>query len=417
MATCCSFNLRGKITEITIIKKSPLSSNHPLLAIAAATLAQAVGAWGMFVYTAGATVIADDLAVSATYIGYQIGIAYFAATICTLFSGGLTRSLGPMWCLAVAMSFVAVGSLVTTAWQLVGMFAGSITMGIGFGLIPASASQVLITVSERRNRALIFSIKQSGIPVGGMMSALTTPLFIELLDWRAAGYAVCLASFFIALILFIYGRRWINEDRGREWATLNPLLPILAVRGSRSLVMLMYMSAFYVAVQIVWLTFLSPFFVEDLNISLLEAGYLLAVIQVTGIFGRITWGWLSDRLQDHFTVMILLGWVMAICCGVAYFLSGNTPFSLLALLCFLIGFSAVSWNGVCHAAVVEVAPKGETVQAIAGMAFYVYIAMFVWPALFAFLIERSGSYVFPLTALILFALAGVYFSYLAKLRR
>ena len=48
----------------------------------------------MFVYTAGATAIARDLSVSATYIGYQISIAYFAATLCTLFSGGITRRLG-----------------------------------------------------------------------------------------------------------------------------------------------------------------------------------------------------------------------------------------------------------------------------------------------------------------------------------
>ena len=88
--------------------------------------------------------------------------------------------------------------------------------------------------------------------------------------------------------------------------------------------------------------------------------------------------------------MIILGWVMVLCCGAAYFLSGSTPFSVLAVFCFLIGFSAVSWNGVFHAALIEVSPPGETVQAIAGMAFYVYIAMFVWPALFAFLIEKSG---------------------------
>ena len=371
----------------------------------------------MFVYTAGATAIAGDLSVSATYIGYQISIAYFAATLCTLFSGGITRRLGAVSCLAVAMACVAMGAMVTTLLQLTGMFVGSIIMGIGFGLIPASASQVLIAVSEEKNRALIFSIKQSGIPVGGMMSALTTPLFIEVWDWRAAGYAVCFSSLLIFIFLFANRRHWVVEDHDWASAPLNPLLPILAVRGSRSLVLLVYMAACYVAVQIVWLTFLSPFFVEDLDISLLEAGYLLAVIQVTGIFGRITWGWLSDQYQDNFTVMIILGWVMVLCCGAAYFLSGNTPFSVLAVLCFLIGFSAVSWNGVFHAALIEVSPPGETVQVIAGMAFYVYIAMFVWPALFAFLIEQSGNYVFPLLCLILFALAGVYFSWLAKRRR
>ena len=76
----------------------------------------------MFVYTSGATAIARDLSVSATYIGYQISIAYFAATLCTLFSGGITRRLGAVSCLAVAMTCVAIGAMVTTLLQLTGMF-------------------------------------------------------------------------------------------------------------------------------------------------------------------------------------------------------------------------------------------------------------------------------------------------------
>ncbi len=371
----------------------------------------------MFVYTAGATAIAGDLSVSATYIGYQIGIAYFAATVCTLFSATITRRWGAVSTLALAMAFVALGASVTTLWQLTGMFAGSIIMGIGFGLIPAAASQVLITVTDSSNRAFIFSIKQSGIPIGGVLSALTTPLFSELWGWRAAGYAVSLTCFVVFIYLFVNRNHWNIDDRSGASTPLNPLLPLIAVGRSPSLVRLTYMAACFVCVQIVWLAFLSPFFVEDLKISLVQAGYFLAIIQVTGIFGRIIWGWISDRLQDNFSPMLFLGGVMALCSAAAYALSADTPFVVLALLCFFIGFSAVSWNGVFHAAMIEVSPPGETVQAIAGMAFYVYIAMFVWPALFAFLIETTGSYVLPLLSLVVFSIGGVLFGWRAKALR
>ncbi|MDA0241523.1 MAG: MFS transporter [Proteobacteria bacterium] len=386
-------------------------------AILAATLAQSLGAWGMFVYTAGASAIATDLGISATYIGYQIGLAYFAATLCTLISGSITRRKGAVQVLALAMALLAVGASVTTLWQLVGMFIGSVIMGIGFGLIPASTSQLLIAVTEENKRALIFSIKQAGIPIGGVMSALTTPYFAEVWGWRAAGYAVSLSCLGIFLFLILNRQRWVVEEHTNAPISLNPLLPLLAVRSTRRLRALVNMSLFYVGIQIVWMTFLSPFFVEDLKLSLVEAGYFLAIAQFTGIAGRIFWGWLSDRLQDNFTAMVLLGWVMTACCGAAYFLSADTSFVLLALLCFLIGFSAISWNGVFHAALIEVSPPGETVQVVAGMAFYVYIAMFVWPSLFALLIEWSGSYSIPIASLVLVTLAGVNFAWQAKTRR
>ena len=371
----------------------------------------------MFVYTAGATAIAGDLQVSPTYIGYQIGIAYFAATLCTLFSSSITRRVGAVSALAIAMACLAAGAAVSTFWKLTGMVTGSVIMGLGFGLIPAAASQVLIAVSGKTNRALIFSIKQSGIPVGGMLAALTTPFLTEVWGWRAAGYSVCIASLILFILLFVNRRRWVNVNVTSQSVPLNPLLPLMAVRGSKSLVLLIYMALCYVGVQIVLLTFLSPYFVQDIEISLLEAGYLLAVIQVTGIFGRIVWGWLSDHLQDNFTSMVILGVVMTICCVSIDVISVNLPSAFLILLCVFIGLSAVSWNGVFHAALIEVSPPNDSVQVIAGMAFYVYVAMFVWPPLFAFLIAESGSYTGPFILLALLSLAGVYFGMQARRQR
>ena len=81
------------------------------------------------------------------------------------------------------MACVAMGAIVTTLLQLTGMFIGSIIMGIG--LTDPSIGIPGVDCSIRReNRALIFSIKQSGIPAGGMMFMLTTPLFIEV--WTGA---------------------------------------------------------------------------------------------------------------------------------------------------------------------------------------------------------------------------------------
>ena len=378
------------------------------------TVAQAVGAWGMFVYTSGATVVARDLGVPTAYIGYQVGTAYFFAMLCSLFSSTTTRQIGYVQSLALSMFAIAAGAYLTTIWYLTGMAAGSILMGLGFGLIPAASTRLLMSVTTENRRAFIFSIKQSGIPFGGLLAAVITPLVTEQIGWRWAGYVIVVMGLLLSIILILHNERWNIVERETRPISYNPLNPIRVIFRSRALSLLIYMSICYISIQIIWWTYLSPFLVEDLNFGLVEAGTFLAVIQITGIFGRPFWGWLADVLQDNLTAMAILGLIMSVCCMVTPFLTPDTPKILLYVLSILIGISAVSWNGVFHAALLQAAPKGDTIQVIAGMAFFVYVAMFAWPVGFAIAIQITGNYPMTIAIFSIVGLVGTYCAWKVK---
>ena len=70
--------------------------------------------------------------------------------------------------------------------------------------------------------------------------------------------------------------------------------------------------AAYVVMQLALLTFTVIFFVEEMKLGLVQAGFILMASQAGGIAGRLFWGWIADVLRDCFKALTLLGTVMAV---------------------------------------------------------------------------------------------------------
>ena len=60
---------------------------------------------------------------------------------------------------------------------------GALIIGLGYGPITPASSAILNEVTPNRIRALIFfSIKQSGVPIGGAIAGILVPSFILISD-------------------------------------------------------------------------------------------------------------------------------------------------------------------------------------------------------------------------------------------
>ena len=59
---------------------------------------------------------------------------------------------------------------------------------------------------------------------------------------------------------------------------------------------LAFVGACFAVGQGCWFAFLVTYLVTELRLSLTAAGLVFAVMQATGVFGRILLGWVSDRL-------------------------------------------------------------------------------------------------------------------------
>ena len=63
---------------------------------------------------------------------------------------------------------------------------GALVIGSGYGVTTPSSSAILADRTPAGMRAFIYSVKQTGVPIGGALAGALIPLLIAAFDWRAA---------------------------------------------------------------------------------------------------------------------------------------------------------------------------------------------------------------------------------------
>lgn len=116
------------------------------------------------------------------------------------------RRYGAIRLSQVALIVGAAGlTLLTTASVWLGLF-GAALIGIGYGPMTPASSHILIHRAPPSRRALIFSIKQTGVPLGGALAGLVVPLLALHLAWRGAALVVAAAAVALAAINLVMGQ-------------------------------------------------------------------------------------------------------------------------------------------------------------------------------------------------------------------
>lgn len=328
-------------------------------------------------------------------------MVYLGAATLSLAAGGVVRRYGPVRTSQIALALVGVGCALSAAGLLPLVVAGAFIMGLGYGATNPAASQLLSRVASRRMN-LIFSLKQTGVPIGGVLSGVIVPPLTVLAGWQAA-LAVC-AGMVLALCLAIGAFR-------REWDTERSAgAPILAsapqsfgvVVRSPVLRWLASASFLYSGVQLCLTGFLLTYLVSDVGMGLVAAGTILSITHASGALGRIAWGVLADRFRSGGAILVANGVMTIVGLLLVAAIDPRWPMPFVVAACVLFGFSALGWNGVYIAAIARRAPAGSIGLATGGSLFVTYAGVIVMPPAFAALHDR-----FDLTYAAAFALLSV----------
>ena len=143
---------------------------------------------------------------------------------------------------------------------------------------------------------------------------------------------------------------------------------------------------------------------ERALLSVAVAGGALSVAMVAGIIGRLFWGVLADFGFSARSVLGLLGLMMAVCAGLIAFVESSWSMSLIYVLAFLFGASAIGWNGVYLAEVARIAPPGQAGTATGASLAMTYSGVVFLPSLFWLVHALTQSYApgFMLVAVLTF---------------
>jgi MFS family permease len=282
------------------------------------------------------------------------------------------------------------------------LYVSSILCGIGYGPSAPAASDVLLRLSPARHRSLIFSLKQAGVPLGGVLSGLTLPALYAATGLTITMVIVALIPF-VTILIAQPVRHEVDAERDRAQSTAislllspaNILAPFRVMGSAPMLPRLTLAGAFLACGQGSLFAFLVTYLNEGLGLDLIVSGGTFAMTQLTGIPGRIGLGWLADRRGSGLPVLRLLSLASAATIVIYALVSPHWPVLALTLLSAVAGVTVSSWNGVQLAEVAREAPKGRVGETTSGATLVIFIGYVVGPALFGLLLAMTGGYRVP----------------------
>lgn len=365
---------------------------HIALVLGATTAVQAFLTLCVLALPTVAPAFAQALGVSPALIGYQVSIVYAAASACSLVAGTVIRRWGAGRASQAALALGTAGCLLLTLPFTPVLAVGSLVIGLGYGLTNPAASHLLMRFSSGRNRNLLFSIKQTGVPLGGIVAGLTLPTVALVVGWQAAlvvAAALCVA---LCLLMIAVRRRWDDDRNPNAPISGNLFSSVQMIWRSPPLRALSLAGFCFGAVQLSLMTFAVTMLVQEVGFSLIEAGAALSLIQASGVSGRLFWGWLADRWQNALLVLIVITAIsLAACLGVIG-LSQAWPRPAIYVVLAMFGLSAVGWNGVFMAEVARASLGQDVGSATGGASAITFFGVMFGPGLFTTAYALIGSY-------------------------
>ncbi|MEK7436078.1 MAG: MFS transporter [Pseudomonadota bacterium] len=367
--------------------------NGVILPLAITLAIQAATSMAMIAPSVMAPVAALELGVSPQGIGWFVALEYLFAMLSGLACGALIVRFGPLRVCQISVCLAAAGLAAGTGAVLPVVFAAAGLIGSGYGLVNPVSSQILASAAPPRMMSLIFSIKQTGVPVGGALAGVLVPPLVLAFGWRWGAVAVALLCLSVALAIQPARATDAAARRGAGSGSMADFFaPLRLVFANPPVLELAIVSMIFGSAQLALIAYFVTYLNLELGYGLVAAGLIYSSAHLAGVVGRITWGAVADRWLSPRSMLGLLGLLMALSgMGVAAF-SANWPLPAVIALSALFGASAVGWNGVYLAEVARRAPPGRVGAITGGTQFLTFIGALAAPPLFGAVAGLVGSY-------------------------
>jgi MFS family permease len=332
-----------------------------------------------------------------SWVGYLSAASIVGALFMLTAGIGFMHRLGGVRALQLSLLIGASSLLLYLGPSIALALLASVCVGFGSGTANPAGSEVLQRFTPAAHRNLMFSVKQAGVPLGGMLGGLAIPPLIEAMGWRLAAVVVAFACIATVLLTWPFQSRIDPPPEQRVQRRLislrltDILVPLRSLSRGDHLLRSSFVGAMLAVPQSGWITFSVTYLVVVLHQSLSTAGLVFAVMQASSMFGRVCLGWIADRASGSKTLMIA-----ALGSTVATVLLGLStpawPLWAFMLLSAFSGFVVSGWNGVQIAEIARRSPPELIGETAAGGVMFIFVANLVTPVAFAAFVAITGRY-------------------------
>jgi len=290
---------------------------------------------------------------------------------------------------------IAVGGLMVAVLMVAAANTNSF-LPLFLLLIPAAiaasggspgGTRALAAWFPKRERGLAMGIRQTGVTAAGFIAAVSLPAIASRFGWQAAFLAVA-AGVAILVALFVVA---YQEAPTAPAASATPFRLGDLIR-SRTFVLATLFGFVFMGALGSAVTYTAVTLHETGRISIIEAGLMLAMLQVGGTIGRIGWGYVSDLSGRRAPAMAMAGAIAVLTCLATAWLvhPGVSPVTLVVLSA-LVGMSVMGWNALYITLASEILPDRAATVVGAGTT-VTFVGLLVATPVFGAIADAAHSY-------------------------
>lgn len=340
-----------------------------------------------------APLLAPALGVPSTWVGGFTSIVYTVAMVAGAVTGTLVDRFGAASLLQMTLLAAALGLGGLAAASLPLTVLSALLLGAAYGPYNPASAQILSERVTPKWRPLVFSVKQLGVPFGGVLAGATIPALALALGWRSTLLVVA-ALTLLAIPALQPLRRSVARGSAASHLGLWPaLLETLALPLRHQVLRHYALAAFlFAGCQMALGAFFVVYLVESVGLPLVAAGSVFAALQVGGVAGRLIWGFVASNWLSPRYLLAGLSLLIAGLLAVTATISADWPWLMLLLFGFLLGLCSFGWNGVLLSEITHLTPVRKAAQATGGVQFFMFGGVVVMPPVFGALVAVSGAY-------------------------
>jgi MFS family permease len=337
--------------------------------------------------------IAAETGMSASLVGVYTAFLYGGSMISSLAGGGFLLRYGALRVSQVCLLVVAIGLLINMPGYIYLFVLGAIVTGLGGGPSTPASSQILARYTNPATAPFVFSIKQTGVPVGGVIAGALLPVFVEMFGWRGALVCAASMSLVFALMLQPFRAEFDSDRQPHRSLKLTDLRATLGavLRDARVRELALGLFAF-TGLQLAFASFFISFLSLGMGWTLTDAGIAYSIAMGAGIAGRLIWGWVGSRYVPPVLLLAVLGLAMGVACMAIGLVDETWQKPAVWAVAFCYGMTGIGYQGVLLAEIARIAPPGMAGVVTGGAVFFAYVGMITFPGSFGIILALTDSY-------------------------
>jgi len=344
------------------------------------------------------TFIMSDLSLSRFDIGLLVSAVAAGYTVAQIPAGWLVDELGVRKLLLIGISMAAV--LVLGMYFITNIPTALVLLtvaGFGCGAFPTVSTKALLSWFPVKERGTTIGINQTAVNIGGIITAATLPTVALLYGWRVSFVVIGVVAILIALLAYTLYRetpRTVNDTDVSKPESKPNRKGAIRMMIDRNILMISFASVGLLIVQFSMTTYFVIFLRDIVGISVVNAGGLLAFVNMGGAIGKPVLGVMSDRLfGGSRRKPILIAALMSLLFSISMqFISSSTPYVVLLVIFAAFGFSAFGWGGLNFVLAAEYTGSEYAGLAVGYTNMIGLLGNIIGPPLFGLIIDVTGSY-------------------------